>query len=46
MMRLTKNKFKSSQTLVKTPDADVQLRHGTKAIGFGQTVAPSDAILK
>ena len=30
--------------LVKVTEADVQERQGTKAKGFGQTVAPSEAM--
>jgi hypothetical protein len=46
------NQFKTTQVnksdqikpLVKVTEADVQDRHGTSAMGFGQTVAPRDAM--
>jgi hypothetical protein len=46
------NQFKTTQVnksdqikpLVKVTEADVQDRHGTRAMGFGQTVAPRDAM--
>jgi hypothetical protein len=38
------NKSDQMKPLVKVTEADVQDRHGTRAMGFGQTVAPRDAM--